>query len=129
VKNQLVAQKVLCVDGSHTATGIRHRYTLKFRLWLGQAAQECFLQLQQKNVVPKKQLPFVTMTVRHVFKPEVLKVHGTFRRLKEMVRAQGSPNFFNLWWTLLIKHVGFMQTVSLTGQSCLVSWEGTACRL
>lgn len=50
VRDGLVAQNILEVnqepqpgigDKAHTATGLRHRYTLKFRLWLGKEAHEC----------------------------------------------------------------------------------------
>ena len=70
--------------------GIRSRYTLKYKAWLGKVAAEELEQMQLGN--PKgKRHPFIRSVLQKIFKPHVLRDLRTMRKLKHVVSRAYHP--------------------------------------
>ena len=68
----------------HNHMGLRTRYTLKYKAWLGKVAAEELQQMKLQN--PKgKRHPFIQSLLRKIFKGEVLRDKRTMKKLKHVV--------------------------------------------
>lgn len=67
LRDELIAQKIFededaLPSTSHMNTGVRNRYSLRFRMWLGKSAHDALLQLKAKRP-NQKQWPFVATAI------------------------------------------------------------------